>query len=60
VVGNPAGYLPSPGHVDAVHLALPHSEYLPFGPDWLRSWIAFFFVVVLIGSLILKLLWRLQ
>jgi hypothetical protein len=60
LIGNPAGYLPSPGDVDAVDLALPHPEYLPFGPDWLRGGIAFFFGVVLIGTLLLKLLWRLQ
>jgi hypothetical protein len=60
LIGNPAGYLPSPGDVDAVELGLPQPQYLPFGPDWLRGWIAFFFAVVLIGSLALKYLWRLH
>jgi predicted AlkP superfamily phosphohydrolase/phosphomutase len=60
LVGNPAGYLPSPGEVDAVELGLPQSEWLPFGPDWLRGPIAFFFGVLLIGSLLLKHLWRLH
>jgi hypothetical protein len=60
LLGNPAGYLPSPGDVDAVSLALPRSEFLPFGPDWLRGWMAYFFGVVILLSLLLKFLWRLH
>jgi predicted AlkP superfamily phosphohydrolase/phosphomutase len=60
LVGNPAGYLPSPGDVDAVEMELPSREYLPFGPDWLRGWIPLFFGVVIIVSLLLKFLWRLH
>jgi hypothetical protein len=58
--GNPAGYLPSPGDVDAVEIDLPKREFVPFGPDWLRGWIAMFFGVVIIISLLLKFLWRLH
>ncbi|MGH6921105.1 MAG: alkaline phosphatase family protein, partial [Geminicoccaceae bacterium] len=60
LLGNPAGYLPNPGDVDAIELALPKREFLPFGPDWLRGWIPFFFAVVIIVSLLLKFLWRLH
>jgi predicted AlkP superfamily phosphohydrolase/phosphomutase len=60
LVGNPAGYLPSPGYVDVVELGLPRSEFLPFGPGWLRGWIAYFFAVVIVLSLLLKFLWRLH
>jgi predicted AlkP superfamily phosphohydrolase/phosphomutase len=60
LIGNPAGYLPSPGDVDAVVLAMPREEFLPFGPWWLRSWISLFFAVVIIASLSLKFLWRLH
>ena len=61
LIGNPAGYLPSPGEVDAVELGLPQSECLPFGPRLAArpaspSSSAF----VLIGSLLLKHLWRLH
>jgi predicted AlkP superfamily phosphohydrolase/phosphomutase len=60
LLGNPAGYLPSPGDVDAVELGLPRSEFLPFGPSWVRGWIAYFFGVVIVVSLALKFLWRLH
>jgi hypothetical protein len=60
LVGNPAGYLPGPGPVDAVELDLPHTEFLPFGPAWLRGWMVWFFGVVLAASLLLKFLWRLH
>jgi hypothetical protein len=60
LLGNPAGYLPSPGDIDAVELGLPRSEFLPFGPGWLRGWIAYFFGVVIVVSLALKFLWRLH
>ena len=60
LLGNPAGYLPSPGDVDAVELGLPRSEFLPFGPAWMRGWMAYFFGVVIVVSLLLKFLWRLH
>ena len=60
LIGNPAGYLPSPGDVDAVLLDLPGFEFQPYGPSWLRSWITLFFTVVVIASLSLKFRWRLQ
>jgi predicted AlkP superfamily phosphohydrolase/phosphomutase len=60
LVGNPAGYLPGPGDVDALELGLPRSEFLPFGPEWMRGWIAYFFGIVIVFSLLLKFLWRLH
>jgi hypothetical protein len=60
LIGNPAGYLPSPGDVDSVDIALPSKEFLPFGPSWLRSWLALFFAVVIVVSLGLKFYWRLH
>lgn len=58
--GNPAGYLPSPGDVDAVAIRLPGMEFLPWGPQWLRSWLTLYFAVILVASLTLKYLWRLH
>ena len=60
LVGNPSGYLPSPGDVDTVVIALPRAEFQPFGPWWLRSWITLFFGVIVIASLSLKFAWRLH
>jgi hypothetical protein len=60
LVGNPAGYLPAPGAVDTLELGLPRAEFLPFGPAWLRGWIAYFFAIVIVFSLLLKFLWRLH
>ena len=60
LVGNQGGYLPSPGDVDAVAIALPSEEFLPFGPAWLRSWMTLFFAVVVAASLSLKFFWRLH
>jgi predicted AlkP superfamily phosphohydrolase/phosphomutase len=60
LVGNPAGYLPSPGDVDAIAIALPSVEFLGIGPSWLRSWITLFFLVIIAASLSLKYYWRLH
>ena len=60
LVGNPAGYLPDPGHVAEVRLGLPQLEFLPFGPDWLRGWMGLFFGIAIITSLALKFAWRLH
>lgn len=54
LVGNPLGYLPADGPIDRIDLDLPRSEYLPFGPSWLRGWEFLFIGVMLIGSLTLK------
>lgn len=60
LIGNPAGYLPSPGDIDAVSLELPGVEFLGFGPSWLRSWLTLFLMVVIATSLGLKSYWRLH
>jgi hypothetical protein len=60
LLGNPAGYLPADSAVDVIELDLPRAEFLPFGPSWLRGWLAWFFAVVLVASLALKRLWRLH
>jgi hypothetical protein len=60
LIGNPGGYLPSPGDVAAVHLNLPQPTVLPFGPDWLRGWLPTTLLVLVVLSLFLKIRWRLH
>ncbi|MBA4096317.1 MAG: hypothetical protein C0484_06040 [Rhodospirillum sp.] len=53
IVGNPAGYLPEQGPIDSVTIALPERQYLPVGPDWLRSWLAVALTALVIASLLI-------
>lgn len=58
--GNPAGYLPEDAEVELVALDLAPTEYLPFGPWWLRAWYGVFFTALVVGSLAVKLIWRIE
>ena len=60
LIGNPGGYLPEPGPVQAVELDLPQPTVVPFGPDWLRGWLVPSLVLLVIFSLFLKFYWRLH
>lgn len=60
LIGNPAGYLPPDSAAKAVYLGLPKKEMLPFGPSWMRGWAFLYFVLLIIGSLGLKLVWRIH
>ena len=60
LIGNPAGYLPNEWPVERVEIDLPRTEYLPFGPWWLRSWEAVFFGTLLACSVAIKLAFRIQ
>jgi hypothetical protein len=53
IVGNPAGYLPEQGPIDSVTIALPERQYLPVGPDWLRSWLTVALTALVIASLLI-------
>lgn len=58
LVGNPAGYLPEQGPVERVTIALPERQYLPIGPDWLRSWATVALTALAIASLLIMRLAR--
>jgi hypothetical protein len=60
LIGNPAGYLPEEWAVERVEIDLPRTEYLSFGPWWLRSWEAVFFATLLACSVAIKLAFRIQ
>ena len=52
LVGNPAGYLPDSGPIEGVTIGLPERQYLPVGPDWLRSWVTVALSVLVVASLL--------
>jgi hypothetical protein len=58
LIGNPAGYLPEKGPIDSITIALPERQYLPIGPDWLRSWVTVALTVLVIASLLIMRLAR--
>ncbi|MEZ5456614.1 MAG: hypothetical protein R3F04_10980 [Lysobacteraceae bacterium] len=60
LIGNPAGYLPDDAPLSAVHINLPEQTLLPFGPGWLRGWLATYLAAVFAVSLWLKWRWKLQ
>lgn len=53
LIANPLGYLPSESGIERVEIHLPRRSYLSVGPDWMRSWLAVFFPVMLIVSLLI-------
>jgi len=60
LIGNPAGYLPDDAPFSVIHLDLPEQTLLPFGPGWLRGWLATYLAAVFAVSLWLKWRWKLQ
>jgi len=60
LIGNPAGYLPPASPAEAIDLDLPKKQMLPFGPGWMRGWEFLYFVLLVIGSLALKVVWRIH
>lgn len=53
LIGNPAGYLPDNGPIEGVTIGLPEKQYLPVGPDWLRSWLTVALSALVIASLLI-------
>lgn len=60
LIGNPLGYLPDDSEIEAIAFDLPEKEYLGFGPGWLRPWYVLFFTILVLGSLAIKMLWRIE
>lgn len=53
LVGNPLGYLPDHSPLKRVHIDLPEREFIPFGPHWMRGWLAVFIPMMFIVSLLM-------
>ena len=60
VIGNPDGYLPTTGAAVRLAVTLRPREVFPFGPAWLRSWEIWYFGMLVLVSLALKLRWQLR
>jgi len=60
LIGNPLGYLPDDGTIEAIAFDLPEKDYLGFGPGWLRPWYVLFFTILVLGSLAIKWLGRIE
>lgn len=58
--GNPLGYLSDDSEIEAIAFDLPEKEYLGFGPVWLRPWYVLFFTILVLGSLAIKMLGRIE
>jgi hypothetical protein len=58
--GNPLGYLPDDGEIEAIAFDLPEKDYLGFGPGWLRPWYVLFFTILVLGSLAIKVFGRIE
>lgn len=60
LLGNPVGYLAADAPVDRVEIDLPRQEFLPFGPGWARSWEVPFFLALLLSSILVKVVFRIE
>lgn len=60
LIGNPDGYLPATAAADLLAVTLRPREVFPAGPAWLRSWEIWYFGLLVLVSLTLKLRWRLR
>ncbi len=50
LAGSPLGWLPEELPIDRIELNLPPSEYLSYGPNWMRGWeFTFFSVLTLVA-----------
>jgi hypothetical protein len=58
--GNPIGYIPEDAILEKVEIALPENKYIKFGPEWMQFSEAVFLLVVIIGSLAIKILFRIH
>lgn len=52
LIANPLGYLPDDKPVQRVEISLPERSYLPFGPPWMRTWLALLLPCMMLVSLL--------
>lgn len=60
LIANPAGYLPGDAPIEMITVELEIFEVLPFGPEWMRGWPFVFLVPLLIFSIAIKIIFRIE
>lgn len=60
LIANPAGYLPDEAPIERIDFKLPAQELIPVGPSWARTWEIIFFPVLILGSLAVRWLARIE
>lgn len=60
LIGNPAGYIPSGSPVQRLEFHFSKAEILSIGPAWLRGWETPFFLALIVVSILLKVVFRIE
>jgi hypothetical protein len=60
LIGNPAGYIPAGSPVERLEFNFSKAEILSIGPAWLRGWEAPFFLALIVVSILLKVVFRIE
>lgn len=60
LIGNPNGYLPEDAAVQEILFALPRIVYLDIGPTWARTWELSYFLLLILVSLGIKLVFKIH
>lgn len=57
---SPYGYLDQSIQINSIYFDLPTKEYLPWGPQWVKSWWFIFVFSMFVFSLVLKVVFRIE
>ncbi len=60
LIGNPMGYLPENSRVDRLTFGFVPLQLHGVGPPWLRSWVAPFFISLIVLSILIKIVFRIE
>ena len=60
LIGNPAGYIPDGTSIDKLHFMLTPTRFLPIGPAWMRGWELTFFSALVLTSILIKVVFRIN
>lgn len=60
LIGNPNGYLPEQSAVREITFAFPETQYLGIGPGWMHGWEFSYFSLLILISIGVKFLFRID